>query len=133
MKKQFGLLLVAVALSVTSLMAQEARPRQTPQDKTKAVMEKLAAFDLNAETRTKTETIFTDYFTAQQEAMQQARTSGDRTGLKEKRDQLTTERNAKLKEVLTAEQYAKWSSEIEPSMKPQRSAPVAVPAAEAKQ
>lgn len=128
MKKQFTLLVVAFTLAVTSLMAQDARPRQTPQDKTKAVMEKLAAFDLTADTRAKTETIFTDYFTAQQEAMKEARAAGtDRTAMKEKRDQLVTERNAKLKEVLTAEQYAKWASEIEPAMKQQRQAPGAAP------
>lgn len=125
MKKQFLLFVAATLISLSSLMAQDAaRARQTPEERTKATMEKLAKFDLVADTRTKVEAVFTDFYRSQQEAMQAMRASGtsDRTVMMEKRKQLTIERDTKLKALFTEEQYAKWTSEIEPSLRPQRPA-----------
>ena len=44
----------------------------------------------------------------------------DREAMREKRQQLVTERDSKLKLILTEEQLKKWTEEIEPSMRPQR-------------
>ena len=129
MKKQF-LLFVAVALfSFSSSMAQDAaRARQSPEERTKATMERMAQFDLTGPTRTSVEAIFTDFFKAQQSAQQEFRSTGaDRPAFIEKRKRLTGERDAKLKQILSEEQYSKWISEVEPSLRPQK-APAAAPA-----
>ncbi len=123
MKKQFLLFVAATLISISSLMAQEkGRMRQTPEERTKTTMARMEAFDLKPDVRLKAETIFNDFFKAQQSYMQEARSAGtvDRASTTAKRQELITERDAKLKQIFTAEQYAKWISEIEPSLRPQR-------------
>ncbi|MEO8769790.1 MAG: hypothetical protein ABI402_06890 [Ferruginibacter sp.] len=132
MKKQFSLFVAAMAISISSLMAQApARQMPTPEERTKVTMEKLADFNLKTDVRTKVETILTDFYKAQQSAMQEMRANGggDRTAFQDKRKQLAEERDGKLKQVLTAEEYGKWISDIEPSLRPQRqAAPATAPA-----
>lgn len=125
MKKQI-LLVVAIALmSVSTLMAQspgDRRPRQTPEERAKATMEKLATLKLNADAAQKTEAIFLEFFKQQRTAMQELRSAGtpDRNAAMEKRKKLADERDTKLKTVFTTDQYNKWKNEIEPSLRPQR-------------
>ena len=123
MKKQFLLFVAATLISITSLMAQEkGRMSQTPEERTKATMSRMEAFDLKPDVRLKAETIFNDFFKAQQSYMQQARSAGavDRTATSAKRQELITERDGKLKQIFTEEQYNKWIGEIEPSLAPQK-------------
>ncbi len=135
MKKKFLLIIAAAFISVSSLMAQDKRQMATPEERTKATMEKLAKFDMKPEARTKVENILTEYYKAQQTSMQEMRASGnnDKNAMMEKRKQLADDRDKKLKEIFTAEEYTKWISEIEPSLRPQRgmNAPVAAPAEKA--
>ncbi len=122
MKKQLLLLLTTVCLSISSLMAQDGMQRQTPEERTKAAIEKMAPLNLDAETKTKTEVILTDFYTAQQKAMQEMRASGtmDRDAMMAKRKELAEARDAKLKLIFTQEQMKKWIDEIEPTLRPQR-------------
>ena len=133
MKKQFSLFIAAMAISISSLMAQApARQMPAPEERTKMTMAKLADFNLKDDVRTKVESILNDFYKAQQTAMQDMRANGgtDRTAFQEKRKQLAEERDSKLKQVFTAEEYAKWISDIEPSLRPQRQAapPATAPA-----
>ena len=134
MKKQFLLFIAATLLSISSLMAQDAtRQMQTPEEKTKTAMEKMAVLNLNADIKAKTEVIFMDFYKAQQKSMQEMRAAGnnDRDAMKEKHRQLVSERYARLKMIFTQDQLKKWINEIEPSLKPQRAAnpvPAASPA-----
>ena len=125
MKKQILLLVAAVCFSITSLMAQGGMQRQTPEERTKAAIEKMAPLNLDADTKTKTEVILTDFFTAQQKAMQEMRESGnpDREAFMAKRKELADARDGKLKLIFTQEQLKKWIDEIEPSLRPQRPPP----------
>jgi len=122
MKKQLLLLVTTVCLSVSSLMAQDGMQRQTPEERTKAAIEKMAPLNLDAETKTKTEVILTDFYTAQQKAMQEMRASGtmDRDAMMAKRKELAEARDAKLKLIFTPDQMKKWIDEIEPTLRPQR-------------
>ena len=133
MKKHFFLFATVTLLSISSLFAQEARQQRSADERTKATMEKFQDFNLQPEVRTKVETIFNDFYKSQQATMQQSRDAGtDRTVLMDKRKQLVADRNNKLKEVLTEEQYNKWVSDIEPSLKPARQKEIApTPAAPA--
>ena len=122
MKKQLLLLLTLVCFSIGSLKAQ-GTPRQTPEERTKATIEKMSVLNLDADVKAKTEVIIGDYYNAQQKAMQDMRASGsnDRDAMMAKRKELSDDRDVKLKLILTAEQLKKWVDEIEPSLRPQRS------------
>ena len=130
MKKQFLLFVAAVLISTTSLMAQDARQKHTPEERTKVTMEKLAVLNLDADHKVKVEGIFNDFYAAQQKSMQEMRTSGstDREAMKEKHRQLASDRDTKLKAILTADQMNKWTNEIEPSLRMQKPAGSAMPA-----
>ena len=122
MKKQFLLLGAILLFGFNALKAQDAPKRMTPDERTKATMEKLTEFKLDAAASQKTSTIFMDYYTAVQKAMEEMRASGnmDRDAMKASRQKLSDERDAKLKQVLTADQLKKWTDDIEPSLRPQR-------------
>ncbi|HSN61330.1 MAG TPA: hypothetical protein VLR49_10370 [Ferruginibacter sp.] len=122
MKKQFLLLMAVIFMSFTAAKAQGGMQRQTPEERTKATIEKLAPLNLNAEQTTKTTAVFTDLYTTQQKAMEEMRASGsfDREAFQAKRKELDAARDVKLKEIFTADQFKKWQEEIEPSLRPQR-------------
>ncbi len=122
MKKQLMLLITAVCFSIGSLMAQGNMQRQTPEERTKAAIEKMAPLNMDEATKGKAEVILTDFYNAQQKAMQEMRASGsnDRDAMMAKRKELSADRDLKLKQVLTEEQMKKWIDEIEPSLRPQR-------------
>lgn len=90
--------------------------RQTPQETTKAAMEKLAPLNLNAEQATKTIVLFTEMYTQQQKAMEEMRAAGTmaREAMMAKRKEMNDARDVKLKSIFTAEQFKKFKDEIEP-------------------
>ena len=124
MKKQLVWMLFAAVFSITTVNAQGGGggQRQTPEERTKATMEKLAVLNLAADAKTKTETVIADFNNAQQKAMEEMRASGsmDRDAMMAKRKELAEARDAKLKLIFTEEQMKKWKDEIEPSLRPQR-------------
>lgn len=122
MKKQFVLMAIAAIFGINAVTAQGGRQRQTPEERTKATMEKLTPLNLDDDSKTKTEVIFTDYYKAQQAAMVEMRSSGnlDREAMGAKRKELSEARDKKLKEIFTEAQMKQWKDEIEPSLRPQR-------------
>jgi len=121
MKKQIMILAVMV-LSLGAANAQGGMQRQTPEERTKATMEKLAPLNLTADQATKTTVLFTNMFTQQQKALEEMRAGGnvDREAMMAKRKEMNDARDVKLKEIFTAEQFKKFKDEIEPAMMPQR-------------
>lgn len=122
MKKQIVLMTMAALFSITAVNAQGGGgQRQTPEERTKATMEKMAPLNLDAEAKAKTEAIITEFNTASQKAMTELRESGaDREAMMAKRKELTDARDGKLKLVFTEAQMKQWKDEIEPSLRPQR-------------
>jgi len=120
MKKQFLLLVAGICFCMTSLMAQGNMQRLTPEERTKAAIEKMAPLNLDADTKAKTEVIMSDFYTAQQKAVDEMRASNDRETFMAKRKELSDARDGKLKEIFTQEQMKKWLEEIEPALRPQR-------------
>ena len=114
----------AAMFSITAVNAQGGGGgmRQTPEERTKAAIEKMAPLNLDAETKTKTEVILADYFNTQQKAMDEMRASGsfDREAWGVKRKEFADARDAKLKLIFTEAQMKQWKDEIEPSLRPQR-------------
>ena len=124
MKKQFLMLCAAFVLGIASLSAQQNGPRQTPEERTKATIDKLAPLQLTEEQSPKVTKIFLEFYQAQQKAMEEMRASGstDREAFGAKRKELSDNRDQSLKLVLTEDQMKKWKDEIEPSLRPQRRA-----------
>lgn len=122
MKKKLIIGAMALICSIGSVMAQGGMQRQTPEERTKATMEKLTPLALSEDQTTKASSVFSDFYSAQQKAMQDMRASGtmDRDAIQAKRKELADARDTKLKEIFTADQYKKWTDEIEPSLRPQR-------------
>ncbi len=123
MKKQIVLMLFAAIFSLTTLHAQGGGgQRQTPEERTKATMEKMAPLNLDVDAKKKTEVVITDFNNEQQKAMEEMRASGtiDREAMMAKRKELSEARNARLKTIFTADQLKQWIDEIEPSLRPQR-------------
>ena len=123
MKKQLVLMLLAATVSVASVQAQGGGgQRQTPEERTKATIEKMAPLNLDADTKAKADVIIADYYNTQQKAMEEMRASGsfDRDAMMAKRKELADARDAKLKAIFTADQMKQWIEVIEPSTRPQR-------------
>jgi len=119
MKKHLVLMAIAAVLSITVLNAQGGRQRQTPEERTKAIMEKMVALNLDTAATTKTETVIAEFINAQQKALEDRRANGskDREALMDRRKELAEARDAKLKTIFTEVQMNKWKDEIEPSMR----------------
>ena len=102
---------------------QGAPQRRTVEERVKAVNEKFADFKLDKDKSTQVDSIFTTYYKATDKLREEAMAGGgqpDFQALREKMTPLITERDDKLKKVLTEDQFKKWKDEIEPAMRPQR-------------
>lgn len=124
MKKQIVLMVFAAMFSITAVNAQGGGggQRQTPAERTKATMDKLAVLNLDTVAKTNTEAVIADFYNTQQKAMEEMRASGsmDREAMTAKRKVLSDARDVKLKAIFTEVQMKKWKDEIEPSLRPQR-------------
>lgn len=116
---------VAAMFSIATVNAQGGGgQRQTPEERTKATIEKMAPLALDADTKAKADIIIADYYNTQQKAMEEMRASGsfDRDAMMAKRKEFAEARDAKLKLIFTADQMKQWIEVIEPSTRPQRPA-----------
>lgn len=126
MKKQLLLIVVAAAISITSVSAQGGGnfQRRTPEERLKIVHDKLdSAFKLEAAKMAQADEIFLAFYKDSDKKMEEIRSAGGaREEMMAARQKLVEERDAKLKAVFTEDQMKKWKDEIEPSMRPQRPA-----------
>lgn len=121
MKKQLVLSALAVLLTIGSVFAQEKMQMPTPEQRVESTLEKMAPLNLTAEQTPKVKAVLTNFFTAQQKAMQEMRSAGgDRDAMKLKNEELTKQRDIELKPIMTEEQYTKFQNEIVPSMRMRR-------------
>ena len=117
-------MVIAAMLSFTAANAQGGGgQRMTPEERIKFIIEKMAPLNLDADTKAKADVIIADYINGQQKAMDEVRASGgDRDAMMAKRKEFTDARDAKLKAIFTEAQMKQWKDEIEPSLRPQRTA-----------
>jgi protein CpxP len=126
MKK--AILLLTIAISGAFAVQAQGQggggfQRRTPEERLKQVKEKLVDLKLNADQTTKSDSAFIESFRAQGKMMEDMRAGGgapDRDALREKMQKINGERDEKLKNIFTEDQFKKWKDEIEPSMRPQR-------------
>ena len=126
MKKQILLAAIAAMLSITAVNAQGGGnfQRRTPEERLKPIHEKLdSAFKLDAAKMKQVDDIFLNSFKESDKQMEDMRAGGgqmDRDAMMAARQKFADERDAKLKEILTADQMKIWKETIEPSTRPQR-------------
>lgn len=121
MKKQLVLMVMAALFSITAVNAQGGGQRQTPEERTKAMIEKMAPLNLDAATKEKADGIIADFNKESQKASEELRAAGaDREAMQAKRKEISEARDAKLKTIFSDAQMKQWKDEILPSMRPQR-------------
>lgn len=119
MKRKITTLFAFILIATTGIYAQGMQPRSVP-ERVKATMDKITpALNLNASQQTSTETVFTDFYTAQMKMFQDARSSGEMPD-RSQFQKLADDRDAKLKNIFTADQYTKYKDEVEATLRPQR-------------
>lgn len=120
MKKQLFVLFAALFLSLGSVFSQGQR--MTVDERVALAMDKIeAGLKPSEAVRAGAKTVLVEYYTNWQKAMGEMRAAGaDRDKVAEARKKLGDDRDAKLKNIFSAEQMTKWTNEIEPSLRPQR-------------
>lgn len=116
-------MVMAALFSITAVSAQGGGgQRMSAEERAKAVIEKMAPLNLDADTKVKADAIINEFFAAQQKSMEEMRAGGsfDREAFAAKRKELAEARDKKLKEIFTEAQMEQWVKEIEPSTRPQR-------------
>lgn len=124
MKRKFFLILTIALAGVITVNAQgQGRPQRSVEDRVKQVMEKFADFKLDKAKSDQVDSTFSQYFRAQAKVREEMMAGGgqpDRQAMMQKMQPLMTDRDDKLKKLLTDDQFKKWKDEIEPSLRPQR-------------
>jgi hypothetical protein len=119
MKTKITMLFALILMATTGIYAQGMQRRSVP-ERVKATMDKITpALNLDASQQSKTDSVFTDYYNSQMKMFQDARESGNRPD-RSQFQKLTDDRDAKLKDIFTADQYTKFKNEVEETLRPQR-------------
>ena len=118
MKTKLTMLVAFMLVSATAIFAQGFQ-RQTVPERVKATMDKLSSLQLNQSQSDKASAIFTDYYTSMSKMREEARSSGNRPD-RSVYEKMTSDRDEKLKAVLTADQFTKYTNEVEATLRPQR-------------
>ncbi len=119
MKTKITMLFAFILMATTGIYAQGMQRRTVP-ERVKMTMDKITpALNLDATQQASTDSVFTDFYTSQMKMFQDARSSGERPD-RDQMQKLRDDRDAKLKEIFTADQYNKWKNEVEASLRPQR-------------
>lgn len=124
MKKQIALSLMALFVTMASVMAQsQGGKRLTVAERVKAVNEKLADFKLDNDKLIKTDSVFTAYYTSMQKQREEMMSGGgtpDNEAVRDKMLKLNIARDEQLQLIFTNDQFKKWKEDIEPALRPQR-------------
>lgn len=119
MKTKITMLIAFIIIATTGVYAQGMQRRTVP-ERVKIAMDKITpALSLDATQQASTDSVFTDFFTAQMKMFQDARASGERPD-RSQFQKLMEDRDSKLKGIFTADQYTKWKNEVEATLRPQR-------------
>ena len=113
-------LFVALLLIATTTIFAQGYQRMTVPERVKATMDKITSpLALNDAQVTSTTTVFTDFYTAQNKMREDAQASGNRPD-RSVYQKMIDDRDAKLKDIFTADQYTKYKNEVEATLRPQR-------------
>jgi protein CpxP len=120
MKTKISMLVALLFGATVSTQAQQGMQRRTVEERVKSAMDKISdPLKLDKEQLDKTTAVFTDYYISQDKMREDARASGSRPdrSVMEKR---MNDRDDKLKSIFNEDQFKKFKSDIEPTLRPQR-------------
>ncbi len=109
----------AAVISITSVNAQNFQ-RRTVEERVKSIHEKMdSAFKPEASKLVLIDSVFANYYRTTDKAREEMTAAGntDRDAMRAKMQEFATERDNKLKAILTEEQMKQWKEVIEPSMR----------------
>jgi hypothetical protein len=119
MKRKITMFVALILIATTGIYAQGMQRRSVP-ERVKATMDKITTpLNLDASQASRTDSVFTDYYTAQMKMFQDAQSSGNRPD-RSVYQKLMQDRDAKLQTIFTADQYTKFKNEVEETLRPQR-------------
>jgi hypothetical protein len=119
MKRKVTMLFALILIATTGIYAQGMQRRSVP-ERVKATMDKITTpLNLDASQASRTDSVFTDFYTAQMKMFQDAQASGTRPD-RSAYQKLMQDRDAKLQTIFTADQYTKFKNEVEETLRPQR-------------
>ncbi|HSV12357.1 MAG TPA: hypothetical protein VLI68_16380 [Hanamia sp.] len=119
MKRKIIMLFALILIATTGIYAQGMQRRSVP-ERVKATMDKITTpLNLDASQASRTDSVFTDFYTAQMKMFQDAQASGNRPD-RSAYQKLMQDRDAKLQTIFTADQYTKFKNEVEETLRPQR-------------
>ncbi len=124
MKRKLLVLVLSLFVFAIAANAQgQGQQRRTVEERVKAVDEKFVDFKLDKDKSAQVDTIFTHYYKATDKLREEMMAAGGQPDFQQMREKMTplvTDRDDKLKKVLTEDQFKKWKDEIEPALRPQR-------------
>ncbi len=119
MKTKFIMLVAFFLMVATNIFAQGFQ-RQTVPERVKVTMGKIKEpLQLDGAQTAKTDSVFTEFYNAQNKMRDDARSSGTRPG-RSVYEKMMNDRDEKLKAIFTGDQYTKFKNEVEESLRPQR-------------
>ena len=120
MKTKISMLVALIFAATISTHAQQGMQRRTVEERVKSAMDKISdPLKLDKTQQDKTTAIFTDYYTSQDKIREDARASGTRPD-RSVMEKMANDRDDKLKSIFTDDQFKKFKSDIEPTLRPQR-------------
>jgi periplasmic protein CpxP/Spy len=120
MKRKITMLVALLFAAATGIYAQQGMPRRTVEERVKSAMDKISdSLKLDQTQQDKTKAVFTDYYTSMDKMREDARTSGTRPD-RSVMEKMSNDRDDKLKSIFTDDQFKKFKSDIEPTLRPQR-------------
>ena len=124
MKIKLGLLVMVMFAGVITASAQGGGggfQRRTPEERTKRVVDTLTTvFKLDNAVAGQVQTAFMDYYKEQDKLRESMMNGGDRATMQPAMQKLSEDRDARLKKVLSEDQFKKFKDEIEPAIMPRR-------------
>jgi periplasmic protein CpxP/Spy len=121
MKRKISMLIAFLFAATISIQAQQGgMPRRTVEERVKSAMDKISdPLKLDKTQQDKTTAVFTDFYTSQDKMREDARASGTRPD-RSVMEKMSNDRDDKLKSIFTDDQFKKFQSDIEPTLRPQR-------------
>ena len=118
MKKQF-IFILGLLLAGTTLVNAQNGPRRTAEERTKRVVDTLTTvLKLDKTHADQVDTVFLSYYKDADKLRESMQSGGsfDRDAFMK----LTSDRDEKLKKILSETDFKKFKEEIEPALRPQR-------------
>ena len=116
MRKHF-IFIFAILLAGATVANAQNGPRRTPEERTKRVVDTLTTvFKLDKAHADQVDSVFLNYYKDADKMREAMQGNFDRDAFMK----LTSDRDEKLKKVLSEADFKKFKEEIEPAMRPQR-------------